>query len=76
MSQQKKRMKMLQLRREVEQMMLDRRQKHAEEMQLAIKLDEQEAEEMEKRLVGVVFVISDGPNQMISITGLSVFKLF
>lgn len=45
-------------------------------MQLAIKLDEQEAEEMEKRLVGVVFVISDGPNQMISITGLSVFKLF
>lgn len=75
MSQQKKRMKMLQLRREVEQMMLDRRQKHAEEMQLAIKLDEQEAEEMEKRLVGVVFVISDGPNQMISITGLSVFKL-
>lgn len=49
MSDQKKRMKMLQLRRDVEQMMVDRRQKKAEEMQLMIKLKEQEDKEMEDR---------------------------
>ncbi|XP_018580370.1 meiosis-specific nuclear structural protein 1-like [Anoplophora glabripennis] len=49
MSQQKRRMRMLQLRRDVEQMMIDRRQKYAEEMQLSIKLKEQEDHEMEKR---------------------------
>ncbi|XP_050306031.1 meiosis-specific nuclear structural protein 1-like [Anthonomus grandis grandis] len=49
MSAQKRRMKMLQLRRDVEQMMTDRRQKRAEEMQLMIRLQEQEEKEMEDR---------------------------
>lgn len=40
---------MLQLRREVEQMMIEKRQKHAEEMQRLIKLEEQEKQEMEER---------------------------
>lgn len=52
MSAQKKRMKMLQLRRDVEQMMIDRRQKRAEEMQCLIKLKEQEDQQMENRSVG------------------------
>lgn len=49
MSAQKRRMKMLQLKRDVEEMMTDRRQRRAEEMQLLIKLQEQEDEEMAKR---------------------------
>jgi len=49
MSAQKRRMKMLQLKRDVEEMMTDRRQRRAEEMQLFIKLQEQENEEMAKR---------------------------
>lgn len=49
MSAQKRRMKMLQLKRDVEEMMTDRRQRRAEEMQLLIKLQQQEDEEMAKR---------------------------
>jgi len=49
MSAQKKRMRMLQLRRDVEQMMIDRRQKRAEDMQLLIKLKEQDDKEIEDR---------------------------
>lgn len=57
MSAQKQRMKMLQLRRDVEQMMADRRQKRAEEMQLMIKLKEQEEQEMEYRFVHFSFIL-------------------
>ncbi|KAJ8921789.1 hypothetical protein NQ315_008415 [Exocentrus adspersus] len=49
LSDQKKRMKMLQLRKDVEQMILERRQKRAEEMQLLIKIKEEEEDEMKKR---------------------------
>lgn len=49
LSAQKKRMKMLQLRREVEEMMTERRQKRAEEMQLLMKLQEEEEKENENR---------------------------
>lgn len=51
LSEQKRRMKMLQLRRDIEQMMTERRQKRAEEMQLLLKLEEQEKQEAEQRLV-------------------------
>nr|XP_023027239.1 meiosis-specific nuclear structural protein 1-like [Leptinotarsa decemlineata] len=49
LSAQRKRMRMLQLRRDVEQMMIERRQKHAEELQLLINLEEQAHMEMEER---------------------------
>ncbi|ERL94884.1 hypothetical protein D910_12157 [Dendroctonus ponderosae] len=52
MSAQKKRMKMLQLRRDIEQMMIDRRQQRAEEMQRLIRLKEQEDQQMKNRSVG------------------------
>lgn len=51
LSEQKRRMKMLQLRRDIEQTMTERRQKRAEEMQLLLKLEEQEKQEAEQRLV-------------------------
>lgn len=51
LSDQRRRMKMLQLRRDIEQMMTERRQKRAEEMQLLQKLEEQEKQEAERRLV-------------------------
>ncbi|KAJ8979961.1 hypothetical protein NQ317_006406 [Molorchus minor] len=49
LSDQKKRMKLLQLRRDVEQMIIDRRQQYAEERQLLMKLKEEEEYEMEQR---------------------------
>jgi hypothetical protein len=42
-------MKMLECRREVERMMAERRQRHAEEMQLLMKLKEQDEMEAEER---------------------------
>lgn len=42
---------MLQLRRDIEQMMYERRQKQAEEMQMLMKLEEQARQEVEQRLV-------------------------
>lgn len=51
LSEQKRRMKTLQFRRDIENMMMERRQKHAEEMQLLLKLEEQEKQESEERLV-------------------------
>lgn len=49
LSDQKRRMKMLQLRRDVEDMMNDRRQKYAENMQLQKRLEEEEEKELEER---------------------------
>jgi hypothetical protein len=49
LSNQKRRMKMLECRREVERMMAERRQRHAEEMQLLMKLKEQDEMEAEER---------------------------
>lgn len=49
LSAQKKRLKMLQLRKDVEQMMTERRQKRAEEMQRLMRLlEEEEKEQMER----------------------------
>lgn len=53
LSDQKRRMKMLQLRRDIEQMMIERRRKRAEAMQLLHKLEEQEKLEDERRLVDI-----------------------
>nr|CAI5864701.1 unnamed protein product [Callosobruchus analis] len=47
LSDQKRRMKMLQLRRDTERMMIERRQKHAEEMQLLMKIEEEAQAELE-----------------------------
>lgn len=55
LSEQKKRMKMIQLRRDTEQMMIERRQKYAEEMQLLMKLEEQGKQEAEQRFVCCIF---------------------
>lgn len=49
LSTQKKRLKMLQLRKEVEQTIQERRQKRAEEMQLIAKLIEAEERSNEER---------------------------
>lgn len=49
-------MKMLQLRRDIEDMMIERRQKRAEEMQLLQKLEEQEKQETERRLVKIITI--------------------
>ncbi|CAH1968702.1 unnamed protein product [Acanthoscelides obtectus] len=49
LSDQKRRMKMLQLRRDTEQMMIERRQKQAEEMQLLMKIEEEAQQELETK---------------------------
>lgn len=54
LSTQKRRLKMLQLRKDVEEMMKDRRRRRAEEMQELMKLMEQEQKEQAERFVIVV----------------------
>ena len=49
LSNEKRRLKMIECRKEVEKMMIERRQRHAEEMQLLLKLKEQEEMEAEER---------------------------
>lgn len=51
LSAQKKRLKMLQLRKDVEEAIQERRRKRAEEMQLITKLLEEEAKTNEERFV-------------------------
>lgn len=74
LSEQKRRMKMLQLRRDIEQMMTERRQKHAEEMQRLMKLEEQEKEEAEQRLA--FYLIKYLFNQVYCLLALYILNIF
>lgn len=67
---QKKRIKMLQLRKEVEQAIQERRQKRAEEMQLITKLLEAEMKSNEDRCVYVKLAIE----YLLSIISVIIFK--